>query len=200
MGSCWLAVWVLNLRKMPEHLAAVASPQCRVSYPRSGRQSQREWHGKLWKSLFLTGISVLHRLLRSLVLWKLPKFTSLVAPEQTKGYNYGRRGASVAASAPTANRHCLLGCDSLPMWSFLLQRTLLSPQGTQRETCILSLPIGKVGYLSLWGKSGCETGDRRKRSGCESSSSQSPAGIASVSLVRRLASGPASVTNSPIFD
>lgn len=43
------------------------------------------------------------------MLWKLPRFTSLVAPEQTKGYNYGRRGAFVAASAPTANRHCLCG-------------------------------------------------------------------------------------------
>lgn len=43
------------------------------------------------------------------MLWKPPKFTSLVAPEQTKGYSYGRRGASVADSVPTANRHGLLG-------------------------------------------------------------------------------------------
>lgn len=49
------------------------------------------------------------RLLRSRVLWKLPKFTSLEAPEQTKDYNYGRRGASMAASVSTANRHCLCG-------------------------------------------------------------------------------------------
>lgn len=47
-------------------------------------------------TLFLNIVSVLSpRLLRSRVLWKPPRFTSLVAPGQTKGYSYGRRGVSV---------------------------------------------------------------------------------------------------------
>lgn len=46
-----------------------------------------------WKALQedFTGISVLSlRWLRSRVLWKLPKFTSWVAPEQIKGSSYGK--------------------------------------------------------------------------------------------------------------
>ena len=61
----------------------------------------------------------------------------------------------MAASAPAAHRHCLLGLLFTPSVMFLVTVILfvLSPQGTWRETCILPLPIGKVGYISLIGGS-----------------------------------------------
>lgn len=115
------------------------------------------------------------RLLRSRVLWKPPKFTSLVAPEQTKGYSYGRRGASVADSVPTADRHCLLGLLFAPSVLFLIILFVLSPPGTWRDTCILPLPIGKVGCSCLIGD--VEWWNTWKEDDHKTRSSQSPAGI-----------------------
>lgn len=88
------------------------------------------------------------------MLWKPPKFTSLVAPEQTKGYSYGRRGASVADSVPTANRHGLLGLLFAPSVLFLII-LFVSPPGAWRETCVPPLPIGKVGGSCLIGDVEC---------------------------------------------
>lgn len=72
----------------------------------------REGCGMLWKNLFLTGVSTLSlRLPRSQALWKLLKFTSLVAPEQTKGCSYGRRSASVALWTVTVWAVVFSRCD-----------------------------------------------------------------------------------------